>query len=448
MLHQLEGGQYLEKNNGGFLYVEQRGGKTLMAILGSYPNDDKQFLIVTRKSIMHNWRAELILASVPPESILIAEGSKKRREGILDLDNPVIICNYNMLKSYRVIDKRLWDIIIFDESIAIANGSSAVTRYVLRAMNRQRLAYLTKPGGKYMCLSGSPAPESPVQFATQFLAIEGTYFGCDNIADYLYTFWKQDDRDKWHPKNPLHLVQIKQLIKEKCFVRTLEELNLGSRRFYSRRYVPMTTVQAVQITLVTIHKEKGKISEETCVLYMNMLASGINPWNKAYEWDTKVKDLLEYYKENPEPMLVLSFFKTPIYCAEALFMSEDIKCALIHGDIPLEERERIRQDFQEGKLDIVFGQTDTVKEGLDFSRASLTVYLNNSFSSNTRNQSEMRTTNVTKKEPVQIMDYCTENTLDSAIVNCLVNKKEVSNEFLINESTNIGGQYGNNKKNR
>jgi len=444
--HQVEGAQYISGNHGGWLFMEQRTGKTLTALLAmrSFIGLSK-VLIVTKASIMETWKQELALEQC--NGVSVVTGTKEQREKKLGDPYYFYVVNYEMLVPYRVIDRYEWDVVIFDESSSVANEESKVTRYALRAMNRQR-----KNGEPLvMCLSGNPAPEHPIQYASQFLLVKGDFYGCKSVPDYVYQYWKDvkvGPRIIKEAKNPLHLVSLRARIKNDCFIRTMKELQLGSKILYGRRTVEMNEEQRAAFGWAIAKKNAlgEEIGDKVYVGYVNQIGAGINPRTGEMSNLAKIHDMLDYFQENPEPILALSFFKAPLWAGMVEASTRGLRADIITGDTPVKERETIRERFQMGELDILFGQSDAVKMGIDLSQGSLTWFLSNSFSNDTRDQVVMRTTNVNKKEPVQVIDSCTLGTLDSVIVDKLVKKELISDAFLVGEFHKLIGGFHAQKK--
>lgn len=144
--HQLEGSEYILDNGGGFLFMEQRTGKTLTALLALERMIGlNKILIVTKSTIMQTWKQEIGRQNPWEADVCIIAGTRKKREALLSESWLFYIVNYEMLHPYRVIDRWEWDVVIFDESSSVANEDSKVTRYALPAINST--AKDRKPGG-------------------------------------------------------------------------------------------------------------------------------------------------------------------------------------------------------------------------------------------------------------------------------------------------------------
>jgi superfamily II DNA or RNA helicase len=443
--HQIEASSYLQANNGGFLYIEQRGGKTKPTVDRLMKSPFSDILIITKSTSLVVWFNELRLQGVPENQIMVLSGGKKKRErGLAESDIPFVIANWDMVERYKLVDFRKWEAIVFDESSCMANGTASVTRYILRSLRRLRACSDRQPF--ITALSGKPAPESPIQYAAQAMAVQGEYFGYKRLDEYIYEMWKENPKkpgsiNKMIPRSPLHLAEIKGWVQKNCFVRTMDQLGLGSERLYSRMYVDLNKEQKKAISWALAKKSQlgAEIGDKVFVGYMNQIAAGINPESGVMINVDKIKLLLEKFAEDQEPMVVFSFFKAPLREASRIF---GVCSRVITGDNTKSHVDEVIEDFQNGGFKVLFAQTDLVKMGRDLSRADVTYYLNNSFSSDTRDQSEMRTTRIDKNTPVGIVDICTRDTMDESIVNMLVKKDKISDSFLVKEMKKMEATIG------
>lgn len=441
--HQVEGTEYLKKNKGGFLWMKPRTGKTKTACDWILQSNYSKILIVTKTTIMDVWEAELIDQYVPENQINVIRGSKDKREIALAKDVPINICNYEMLKSYKVFSAWDWECIIFDESTKIANHTSQVTQYCVRGVNKLRQQGYPPA---VACLSGNPAPETPMQYASQALIAHGVYFDEVSLDRYLAKHWKKNIiSHKWEMNNPLHIGGIKAWIKVNCFVRTMEELGLGSEIFYSKRFFEMnkTQKQAIGWSMgkrAKLNEIGEKVGDKVFVNYMNQIGAGLCPETGTMINLSKIMFVARYFEEHREPLVVTSFFKKPLAAAAEIFQEMGIRVCLVTGDTkPKFVDARIR-DFQEGRIDIFLGQQNKIMMGVDLSRSSLMFNLSNALSGEVRDQLTKRCTNVNKKEPVEIVDLCFTDSMDSPIVSMLNNKGALSSSFLVGEMKTMAAQ--------
>jgi len=438
--HQDEGLEYLTERQGGYLFWKPRVGKTLPALMAILTSKTLPALIITKPSIMETFRKGLVYdLNIKPEKIGICRtGQAKEKREAIAANHKFVICNYQAAVPLRIMTAQRWRSIIFDESFALANIEARVTRYIERSIKKQH------PEQVRIVLTGTPASESPRQYASQFFIVDGQYMGYTSIFDYMIEEWEQvaHNRSKLVVKRKEHLEEIKKYIHEHAFFLSLENIGKGSKILYNQRYVHLNDKQLKLLEWAKGKKEQlnknhyivggsaGGIGDMVYAIYENMIASGIDPTTREIVNYAKINDVLDCYLDNREPILVVSFYVDLLPEAVRIFREAGVKCEYIDGTVIKTEAEEIRQRFQDGELDVVFGQSQVVAEGLDFSRANYTYTFNNSFSLNIREQVIMRTTNLNKTTPVEIIDICTEETFESKVVDKLNKKEKISNEFL------------------
>lgn len=316
-----------------------------------------------------------------------------------------------------------WRAVVVDESYRIANAGAGITQYMLKS---------PQPGTQHrFCLSGAPAPESPRNFAAQYLFMCGEYFGCRTAEEYEERYWEWCPRKyAWAVRDPVHLKLIREFIQDNGYLATMDTLGLGRDKFLSLREVPANQAQEklftwVRLATVYNHPKTGELTEMepmVRVIFEQKISAGVHPLTNEMISDEKIIDILTYYKENPQPMLVLSRFKAPIHRLQALAKAAGIRCGVITGDTPENERERVRWAFQGGLLDIVVAQVRTVKMGMDFSRLGVLWYMSNSFSLDDRQQSEERGNHTKLKTPYLVFDQHTIGSADRRIRKILTEK--------------------------
>jgi SNF2 family DNA or RNA helicase len=436
--HQDKGFQYLTERGGGCLFWKMRTGKTLTALFAAFTSKTLPMLILTKSSIMETFRKALVEdMNIKPEKVGVCYNRypKHKREKIL-AGHQFVICNYEAAIPLRVMGAQAWGSIIFDESFALANIESKVTRYIERHVKKQ------KEGQVRIALTGTPASESPRQYASQFFIVDGHYMGYDNIHSYMSDEWIPAGRhNKLQPAREEHLAEIRDYVQANSSVLSLEDLGKGSEILFNQRFVAMNEKQEEALRWAENRREElnnlhyllggdAGVGDLVYVNYANMVGAGINPVTREVINFAKINDVLNCYLDNQEPMLVLSWFVDVLPVATEIFRKAGVRCQYIDGTVIKTEAEEIRSRFQDGELDVVFAHSSVASEGLDFSRADVTYYLSNSFSLNLREQTVMRTTNINKTNPVEIIDVCTVDSMDKDIVKKLNKKEELSNSFL------------------
>lgn len=446
--HQLSGFEYGVNRGSGYIYSDPRTGKTfIMQLIEDHFKCDS-VLIIAPATVLATWEGALLEEGEDPNSIEVLDirhkiTVKEMRPLLLNPMRKWFLVNFEKLDTLdsltirenipAAIGIRNWDMVILDESYRIANPEATVTKYVVEA---------PKPDNqKRFVLSGYPKCESVVDIAPQALFTDGKYFGCDTMDEYLDRFWYWCDRTyKYRPKNKLHLEAVQQWIKDNTWGVRLEDLGLGGEKLFSKAMIPISETQVKWMEWLATAEMYHTLNEEgeyeikeiippTRHLFEQKIASGINPLTNEMIDDSKIRFLVDSYKEHAEPMLIVSRFKSPLKWIKEAFEKERIQIEIIDGDVPLEKREEIRRDFQEGRLNIVGGQVKTIKMGLDFSRLKWLYYPNNGGSFDDRAQSQLRGQHVKRTTPYNIVDICTTHTNDAEIVDILIHKGHDANKY-------------------
>jgi len=239
--HQDIGLEYLTERGGGFLFWKPRVGKTLPALFTVFTSKTLPILILTKGSIIETFRKALVNdMNVKPEKIgLCHTGLLTEKRAKIAAYHEIVICNYQASIPLRIMTAQSWRGIIFDESYALANIEARVTRYIERAIRSQ-------PEGQVrVALTGTPASESPRQYAAQFFIVDGHYMGYTSIFDYMIEEWEQVSRNRSEmiPVRKEHLEEIKKYIHEEASFLSLEDIGKGSKILYNQRFVHLNDKQ-------------------------------------------------------------------------------------------------------------------------------------------------------------------------------------------------------------
>jgi len=430
--------------------MKPRTGKTLAVVDTTVLLGKKCVLIICPSPIMATWEDTLLEEEYTTEDVVVIHRKNKSikqiRNRLLATRPRFFIINYEKVKAADALHIREnlmgpfdicdWDCIIVDESYRIAHWESKTTEYLTRY---PKPIYQAR-----FCLSGTPAPETPLNFATQFLFMEGVYFGETSIVGYLGKYWRTQPGtyDKYFVKDPQHLEDIKAYVALRSYRISLKDLGFGCEVFESKRVVAANKAQQLWLNWVrNADRYVDKNGKDrpflpiTRSLYERMISTGVAPITGEVISDNKVLDIIELYLYQPEPMLVVSYFKKVLYRAYDLMTAQGIRCGLI-VDVDREEAERIRKSFQDGDLDIVIGQTDKVKEGLDFSRIKKLIKISDTVSQNANEQVGDRGQNLKRTGSYDTITICTEGTTDKRLSSLLKSKHKRS--FIKRNTTCLG----------
>ncbi len=394
---------------------------------------------------MKNWYNWLVAQGFKEDMISLVEGTtKKKREKELAKNKPIIICNYEMSISFKLKRLRKWKVILYDESYRLAHIDANVTQYWIRGHR--------DPEQIRIALTGEPAPENPLNFATQYFIVRGGFMGYDSYMMYYLDNWRRCDYSgKDIPLVPTHDSEIRDYVRETAYCRTMKSLGLGSEILYNEFFFDLNSKQKKLMEKVKELQDASKfidgpVAENQYKLKARsmerLVSAGLDPDDHSIINRSKIDFIVDSYLEEPEPIVVLSFYKAPLFELQRTFESKGIKCGLIYGQIgTASEKETQVDKFKDAEYDVMLGQTRSVKMNYDFSRASKTYYLTNSYSQDDRSQSEKRTTNINKATPVEIIDLSYNDTLDHAVVDKLKKKKKISYSFIDEEFEDLFSKH-------
>jgi len=425
--------------------MKMRCGKTLACLdtavaLGRFP-----VLIIAPVTVLAGWENELLGDGWTPADIVkvVATsgwGPRQLQRKLFHPSASFFLVNYEQIKRVDALGARRrllpglgigdWGTIIVDESYRIANDEGKLFEYLTR--------YPANPAKQHrFILSGAPASEHPLNFASQYIFLHGVYFGCRTTAEYRGKFWRWNEYTyKWEIRRESHYAEILAYIHATAFCTSLEDLGLGGRKLYRVDRVPLNEAQRSALQWLRVATTYPKKDGTTGILdplvrctFEAKISAGVHPLTNNILSTAKQDHAVALWTAHPEPMLVLSRFRSPIADAAERFKAAGARVGVITGDTPRAEREAIRAAFQAGLLDIVVAQTIPVKMGLDFSALGRLVYLSNSFSHDDRAQSEDRGQHANRVEPYEVLDICTEETHDEILTNVLTMKKENANLY-------------------
>lgn len=448
-------------------FMGMRVGKSLTTISTLFELKAVPCLIISPLAAIPTWRTELLAEGVDPSDIVVVRsrsGSSsvyaknrllhtKAKYFIVNFDIVIVTDALNIrsnwqptatkaaaatglqdIKKYRSpewLGLPDWKAVIIDESYKIANGESKITQYLLER---------PKPKKQHrFCLSGTPAAENPYQYASQFLFLFGSFFGCTTVAEYMHLYWEWNEYKMiYEVVEKSHLQDIREYTQKHAYCITMAELGLGCKVFRTSRDVEANATQEELFTWLSLartykHKKTGELMEMepgVRAIMGRQIAAGVHPLTDEIISTAKIIDFIQYHKDTGQQLLVSSFYKPPIQAAYDLCIKHGIRAALIQGGVDAETADQYRQQFQAGELDIIIGQEDKIARGLDFSALGAIFILSASYSEEAREQLEERGQHVKRKEPYEIISQHTVGSTDATITDILTRKKKNARYYL------------------
>jgi SNF2 family DNA or RNA helicase len=447
--HQVGGINYLIENNGGAIFSEPRTGKTLMVIraikhLESYPA-----IVICPASVMVSWHGALIEDGVNEESILIMDLKihKCKMDQIINkLFNESIkwiIVNYEKVVSTEILSfyqniSSVFNLpsypkaIILDESYRIASFESNISQYLMD----NHIQNIPEDQVRIV-MTGTPISENQLDAVQQYMFIHGYYFGYNNPFTYRNKMY-YEIAYKWVCKSKIHSFEVKEFIKKNSYQVKLKDLNLGGEILRGVKLIPMNDKQTklyewVALSNHYIHPVKNEEVEMISPvksMFFHKIAAGLHPLTNEVISDSKAEAIFDIVNEENKKAVVFSRFTKIIPSIIQYLRDRYIECESITGLDSLEERDRKRERFQKGDLQIIVAQVNATARGLDFSSADYLIYHNNSYSYEVRGQSELRAQNIKRVEPYTVIDLCCMDSIDVSIRDILDKKKTNVNQYI------------------
>jgi len=508
--HQTSGAEYLISNNGGQLFYDMRTGKSFTTLIACH--DDPPVLIQGPLTTLLGWISEIKDMGYTKEDIMVVRGNQQQKLNHLRRnDKKFFLLNYDVCERLDVANIRRnsviripdWRWIVFDESYCLANGGYNKPRRQAEKGSARTMYWLNQlpipEWQKRVALTGLPAPESPLNYASQYLITDGNYFGHTTWESYVKRYWKYNKYVyQWEMKHPHHRIDIMKWVAEhsKC-VRMQDVLTNYSGELFTIWDIPLTDDQKRLLAWLdsstayrrhhnpnTIKKNlRGMKDADLCREYNRITSTrntmvhvrelfdmsqcedvfrviweenyqtqlltpiikfgfamqvvcGVHPITKESIHCHKAEYLLQWHNERKLPAVVLSRSRTALDNLSATFTAKGVSHVTVHGGTSDEDRELHRVAFQNGEVDFFLGQTAVVQMGYDLSRTDYIFYISNDYSNNVRSQANKRGTHVMKQTPVTIIDLCADGTRERELVGVLDDKYRSSDEF-VNRKTNF-----------
>ena len=433
--HQMKALLYCQQQQHPALFLEMRLGKTKVAINALQHHGN--ILVVAPLSVLGVWQQEIEAEGLT--GIRILEGRaqdrlKLARSCCNDLKTSWCLTNYETLRLVPEIADLPWYGVVLDESSKIRNPGKRVWNN--KTLEYRRAGQTTdvclagfRQAQRRFVLTGLPAPEGPLDYFNQMAFLDGSFMGCTNYWQFRAKYFNLIERAyKWYPK-PGVREKIRAAIQDRCFVLNRQQVGMANERVYETREVEPSPdqvrllKQAKQTFSITVGEETRKTQWAIVVAnWMNQISGGTLGTHTVGEGKTReLVDLLT--GELAEEQCVVWFrFNAELWAVREAVMKAGIRCEVVYGAVPPEERNHWCQQFSKGEFRVLLVQLKCGKFGLDLSAASTAIYYSNGFSHEDRAQSEDRIEHPRKREPLLFVDLITKGSTDRTVLSLLKRK--------------------------
>lgn len=433
---------------GGFGELFEMGcGKTLttIAVAGALYNLGKidRVLVVAPTSVCSVWPHDLNqFATFPWEARVLLGDKKKRLKALNELENwpfkalRIAVINYESTHREGIFEALAAykpDLIVCDESQRIKNPSAAQSK---------ALHKLGDAAPFRMILSGTPVQNNAVDLYSQYRFLDPAVYGANFYAfkNRYCIMGGYGQHQIVGYRNMDELVEKEHSVayrvtKEEC-------LDLPQQTFINR-YVQFTDAeQAIHEQLRKssfLELETGENVTATTILTMYLrlmqLTGGFltaDESTRPKQVNTAKLDALadivdDYVVDAGKKLVIFARFRAEIAAIENLLRLRKIQYGSIYGDVPMEERGKIVDDFQTNPDTKVFvAQIQTAGLGITLHAASTAVFYSYDYNYANYAQALARIHRIGQRLPVTYIHLVVDGSIDEKILAALENKEDMA----------------------
>lgn len=415
---------------GGILADEMGLGKTIqvIALLGHM---SKQSIIVVPSSLMYNWKKEFEKFA-PETRVLIISGSKEKRDELNNIkgDYDVIITSYPLIR--RDLDYYLeneFEYCILDEAQYIKNPDTKTAKFVKKLNSTHRLV-----------LTGTPIENNLIELWSIFDFILPGYLKDKKTFNKEFIKKERENHEKLvRLINPFILRRKKNDVlselPEKIVNVVYSKLNKKQERIYDSYLLDMkerlkelrdeNTINSSHIEILSI---LTRLRQICC-----------DPGLFVEDYDEKsgklqlLEELIDELLEGNHKILIFSQFTTMLKIISKLLKRKGIKFSYLDGQIKVDKRENVINDFTSGKTDIFLISLKAGGTGLNLTEADTVIHVDPWWNPAVEDQATDRAHRIGQKDVVNVYKVITRNTIEEKIYEIQLKKRELINSVIENK---------------
>lgn len=435
--HQNEALAYALKTPHPALFMDLRMGKAVVMLRLIREARLKKVLWLTKRSAFSSfqadaddeglfWRDYTLMAPTRREANMIEMFESPRQE--------IALATHTQLLTSRYIGRFPWDMVVFDESVALKNPQSQITKYSLKNFrDAKRRAILT----------GLPDPEDTLDYFGQFAFLYGM---CMGVSDYWRFRNKYYDSVPWNayewkPK-PGFLSDLTGYVHEKAYVKRRRDIRKIEEKQYSVLSVPPSPeqtriLQQVEKELSYMSETEGEVETNYPMVaagWSHRIAGGFTPEGRPLTPNPKLGLLLSLIERGGElfrkQVVVWCRYQDEVHLIVDTLQAEGISTQWITGELKQEDRNKAEFSFQRGESTVLVATIASCAKGANFSASDYEIFYSSEWSNDLRTQSEDRIVSLRKNYPVGVIDLVLEDTIDEVVIQA-VKEKKLSSEMVM-----------------
>ena len=410
------------------IFAEMRVGKTLPVIrnITSYETIEK-ILIIAKYEVLYDWIETL---QTEKHNIKKLFGSKperlKKLYSQITGENTFYLLNWEGFLVIPEIKDFNFDAVILDESIAIKNPKSKVSKFFVKNFRDVK---------KRIILTGDPTPNgSDLEYYQQLKFLD---YGLLPYKSY-YEFRAKCFRPDFVGYNFKITKKGKKILncclQHNCSFVTRNDCGFENKKIYIKKVIPFSKqMKKIYNTLcdefileLNDHMYKKSIYAINKTLWLRRLCGGF--YDKKFIWNDKIKLLMDTIKDlKNQKIIVWATFTNEQHRIKLAIDKQGFTSEVLNGENKKSFNKRMIKSFQNGNIDILILQPSCFKHGIDLSRANTEIYYSQCNGSDDRNQSEDRLVNINRKEGILIIDLLIEDSFEIDVLDSHLQKKKIKN---------------------
>lgn len=425
--HQRRALNLLRRRNRLLLAWEMGTGKTLPVVLrlNELLRAGKRCLVIAPLSVLGVWLRECQRwAGIEPVVVGGGASPAKRRMQLAKCRD-FVLTSYEIARIERAAFERMrFDCVVCDECHRVKRAPNRTSRAVYAIASSAVYRY---------ALSGTPSPNGPLDIhgTMMFLGVPGVP-SSRRVFDAQYAIYGMEVAPGIRK-----IVGYRNLDSLSTLVSSFSDrvekrdcLDLPERTFETILFVEspavMRSYHEMRRQLIT--EISGRVYTAANVLAASRrLQQILGGYCVGLDNTQRIEILADLLEDLPRPLVIWTEHRS-----EAEGLARRFGAALHHGGLEFEERQRVVDEFQQGRHEILVSTTGSLYEGVSLTRASMAVYYTQSYSLSLWLQSLDRIHRIGQNRHVVVYRLAAKGTIDEKIGRALEEKRSLQEMLLSN----------------
>lgn len=413
-----------------FITSDAGTGKT-RAVIDALKQRGERVLILAPKSILQAAWGNDFDKFAPFEKYAIAIASNRMKA--FRSDARIVITNHDAVNWLLKNDSLLhgFDTIIVDESTAFKNASADRSKALKSLSCRFKYKVL---------MSGTPCPNSITDLWHQVMVLDnGERLG---RSFFRFRSISQENKStgiypKWEDKANIHEV-VALMLSDITVRHKLEDcIDIPENFQYDVRYEmsPSSTKAYTALKndrVLNLTNTSVSIAQASALIQKLLQVSSGSVYGEqgAGLVDGGRYDLILDLIEQREQCLVAFIWGHQKKELVDRATARKISFAVIDGSVPLDDRTQAVQDFQDGKIKVIFAHPQSAGHGLTLTKGTSTIWASPTYNYEHYEQFNRRIYRATQTQKTETIHIIANNTVEDHVYNCLKNKQISMQELL------------------